>query len=101
MFFIKNRIKIIFGAIIIYLHNFFKKSTSSFVALQVTELAGYTARVYNMLSVFDEVKRGIYKRAAVSQEGESSNKKRDKTERHIDGPLEIKGNDCYIFQSPL
>ncbi|XP_072856743.1 ATP-binding cassette sub-family D member 2 isoform X1 [Pogona vitticeps] len=58
---------------------------------EVTELAGYTARVYNMLSVFDEVKRGIYKRAAVSQECESNNKKRDKTERHIDGPLEIKG----------
>ncbi|XP_062991084.1 ATP-binding cassette sub-family D member 2 [Elgaria multicarinata webbii] len=57
---------------------------------EVTELAGYTARVYNMLAVFDEVKRGIYKRAAVSQECES-NKKREKTERHIEGPLEIKG----------
>ncbi|XP_042326299.1 ATP-binding cassette sub-family D member 2 [Sceloporus undulatus] len=58
---------------------------------EVTELAGYTARVYNMFSVFDEVKRGIYKRAADSQECESNNKKRDKAERHIDGPLEIKG----------
>uniref|UniRef100_A0A8D2L3A9 ATP binding cassette subfamily D member 2 n=1 Tax=Varanus komodoensis TaxID=61221 RepID=A0A8D2L3A9_VARKO len=58
---------------------------------EVTELAGYTARVYNMFAVFDEVKRGIYKRTAVSQECESSHKKRDKTERHIDGPLEIKG----------
>ncbi|XP_028601955.2 ATP-binding cassette sub-family D member 2 [Podarcis muralis] len=58
---------------------------------EVTELAGYTARVYNMFSVFDEVKRGIYKRTAVSQECESNNKKRDKTEQHIDGPLEIKG----------
>ncbi|XP_061494140.1 ATP-binding cassette sub-family D member 2-like isoform X1 [Rhineura floridana] len=59
---------------------------------EVTELAGYTARVYNMFSVFDEVKRGIYKRMAFSQECENSNKKREKTERHIDGPLEIKGS---------
>ncbi|XP_066489728.1 ATP-binding cassette sub-family D member 2-like [Tiliqua scincoides] len=58
---------------------------------EVTELAGYTARVYNMFSVFDEVKRGIYKRTAVPQECESSNKKRDKTERIVDGLLEIKG----------
>ncbi|XP_034982377.1 ATP-binding cassette sub-family D member 2 [Zootoca vivipara] len=58
---------------------------------EVTELAGYTARVYNMFSVFDEVKRGIYKRTVVSQECESNNKKTDKTEQHIDGPLEIKG----------
>ncbi|XP_048356411.1 ATP-binding cassette sub-family D member 2 [Sphaerodactylus townsendi] len=58
---------------------------------EVTELAGYTARVYNMFSVFDEVKRGIYKRTAVSQEHESGNSKGEKTEQHIDGPLEIKG----------
>ncbi|XP_053109587.1 ATP-binding cassette sub-family D member 2 isoform X1 [Hemicordylus capensis] len=58
---------------------------------EVTELAGYTARVYNMFSVFDEVKRGIYKRTAVSQQCESNNKKREKTERRTDGPLEIKG----------
>ncbi|XP_060100727.1 ATP-binding cassette sub-family D member 2 [Heteronotia binoei] len=58
---------------------------------EVTELAGYTARVYNMFSVFDEVKRGIYKRTAVSQEHENDNTKREKTEQNIDGPLEIKG----------
>ncbi|XP_025931829.1 ATP-binding cassette sub-family D member 2-like [Apteryx rowi] len=59
---------------------------------EVTELAGYTARVYNMFSVFDEVKRGIYKRAAVIQESKSNSKNEDKAELHIDGPLEIKGN---------
>ncbi|KAL8222407.1 UNVERIFIED_CONTAM: ATP-binding cassette sub- D member 2 [Gekko kuhli] len=58
---------------------------------EVTELAGYTARVYNMLLVFDEVKRGIYKRTAVSQEHESGNAKSEKTGQHIDGPLEVKG----------
>ncbi|XP_075284323.1 ATP-binding cassette sub-family D member 2 isoform X2 [Opisthocomus hoazin] len=58
---------------------------------EVTELAGYTARVYNMFSVFDEVKRGIYKRTAVIQESENNSKNEDKAELHIDGPLEIKG----------
>lgn len=54
-----------------------------------------------MFLVFDEVKRGIYKRTAVSQEHESDTTKKEKTERHIDGPLEIKGNEfyspCFIF----
>ncbi|XP_065599657.1 ATP-binding cassette sub-family D member 2 isoform X2 [Cyrtonyx montezumae] len=58
---------------------------------EVTELAGYTARVYNMFSVFDEVKRGIYKRTAVIQGSENNSKSEDKTESHINGPLEIKG----------
>ncbi|KAM6436594.1 ATP-binding cassette sub-family D member 2 [Liasis olivaceus] len=58
---------------------------------EVAELAGYTARVYNMFSVFDEVKRGIYKRADVTPERESSNKKRNKAKQYINGPLEIKG----------
>ncbi|KAM9292441.1 ATP-binding cassette sub-family D member 2 isoform 2-T2 [Morus bassanus] len=58
---------------------------------EVTELAGYTARVYNMFSVFDEVKRGIYKRTAVIQGSENNSKNEDKAELHIDGPLEIRG----------
>ncbi|XP_059672656.1 ATP-binding cassette sub-family D member 2 isoform X2 [Gavia stellata] len=58
---------------------------------EVTELAGYTARVYNMFSVFDEVKRGIYKRTAVIQESENNSKNEDKAELRVDGPLEIKG----------
>jgi len=45
-----------------------------------------------MFSVFDEVKRGIYKRTAVIQESENNSKNEDKAELHIDGPLEIKGN---------
>ncbi|XP_064301339.1 ATP-binding cassette sub-family D member 2 isoform X2 [Phalacrocorax carbo] len=58
---------------------------------EVTELAGYTARVYNMFSVFDEVKRGIYRRTAVIQGSENNSKNEDKAELHIDGPLEIRG----------
>ncbi|KAM4749521.1 ATP-binding cassette sub-family D member 2 isoform 2-T2 [Rhinophrynus dorsalis] len=57
---------------------------------EVTELAGYTARVYNMFSVFNEVKRGIYKRSLIQ---ETKNKKKNEARKdlHIDGPLEIKG----------
>ncbi|KAL4656777.1 ATP-binding cassette sub-family D member 2 [Arapaima gigas] len=58
---------------------------------EVTELAGYTARVHNMFLVFDEVQRGIYKRSTVSQASVGENKSEAKSEMHIDGPLEIKG----------
>lgn len=67
-----------------------------FVVPQVTELAGYTARVYNMFSVFDEVKRGIYKRTTVIQGSVNNSRIEEKAELHIDGPLEIKGNS-FIF----
>lgn len=57
---------------------------------EVTELAGYTARVHNMFLVFDEVQRGIYKRSsAVTTAGEVISG--DQPEMHIDGPMEIKG----------
>lgn len=76
----------------IYFVEFVKYNwNEAFVVSQVTELAGYTARVYNMFSVFDEVKRGIYKRTTVIQ-GSVNSKIEDKAELHIDGPLEIKGN---------
>ncbi|KAM8974110.1 ATP-binding cassette sub-family D member 2 [Pelodytes ibericus] len=57
---------------------------------EVTELAGYTARVYNMFSVFNEVKRGIYKKSLM-QETDQSEKNKERTDLQIDGPLEIKG----------
>ncbi|XP_053319494.1 ATP-binding cassette sub-family D member 2 [Spea bombifrons] len=57
---------------------------------EVTELAGYTARVYNMFSVFNEVKQGIYKRSLI-QETNKLKKNEELTELHIDGPLHIKG----------
>ncbi|XP_072530313.1 ATP-binding cassette sub-family D member 2 [Salminus brasiliensis] len=59
---------------------------------EVTELAGYTARVHNMFLVFDEVQRGVYKRASVSTTTVAGEKKSGgRHELHIDGPLEIKG----------
>ncbi|KAK0155245.1 ATP-binding cassette sub-family D member 2 [Merluccius polli] len=57
---------------------------------EVTELAGYTARVHNMFLVFDEVQRGVYKRS--SESTTTGVEKKSKPSLHIDGPLEIKGN---------
>ncbi|KAJ8372601.1 hypothetical protein AAFF_G00281080 [Aldrovandia affinis] len=58
---------------------------------EVTELAGYTARVHNMLRVFNEVQRGVYKRSAISQNPAGEEKGVAKPEMHIDGPLEMRG----------
>ncbi|XP_027448330.1 ATP-binding cassette sub-family D member 2 isoform X3 [Zalophus californianus] len=58
---------------------------------EITELAGYTARVYNMFWVFDEVKRGIYKRAALIQESESHSRNGADIELPLSDALEIKG----------
>ncbi|XP_068163294.1 ATP-binding cassette sub-family D member 2-like [Antennarius striatus] len=55
---------------------------------EVTELAGYTARVHNMFVVFEDVQRGVYKRSSLSS---AAAEKKSKPEMHIDGPLEIKG----------
>ncbi|KAM8908218.1 ATP-binding cassette, sub-family D (ALD), member 2 [Spinachia spinachia] len=56
---------------------------------EVTELAGYTARVHNMFVVFEDVQKGVYKRTCVSTM--TGTEKKSKPGMHIDGPLEIKG----------
>ncbi|XP_061770431.1 ATP-binding cassette sub-family D member 2-like [Nerophis ophidion] len=56
---------------------------------EVTELAGYTARVHNMFMVFQDVQRGVYKRSSLT--AATGGEKKSKPEMHIDGPLEIKG----------
>ncbi|XP_075868198.1 ATP-binding cassette, sub-family D (ALD), member 2 [Nelusetta ayraudi] len=56
---------------------------------EVTELAGYTARVHNMFVVFEDVQKGVYKRSCLSSAMGAV--KKSKPGMHIDGPLEIKG----------
>uniref|UniRef100_A0A8C6KV04 ATP binding cassette subfamily D member 2 n=1 Tax=Nothobranchius furzeri TaxID=105023 RepID=A0A8C6KV04_NOTFU len=63
---------------------------------EVTELAGYTARVHNMFLVFDDVQKGVYKRSSLS--ATSGTQKKSKPEMHIDGPLEIRGEVIDVDQ---
>ncbi|XP_067110846.1 ATP-binding cassette sub-family D member 2 [Osmerus mordax] len=63
---------------------------------EVTELAGYTARVHNMFLVFGEVQRGVYKRSSGS--ASTGEKKTARPEMHIEGPLEIKGKVIDVDQ---
>uniref|UniRef100_A0A3B3CB81 ATP-binding cassette, sub-family D (ALD), member 2 n=1 Tax=Oryzias melastigma TaxID=30732 RepID=A0A3B3CB81_ORYME len=56
---------------------------------EITELAGYTARVHNMFVVFEDVQKGVYKRSSLSDA--AGTEKKTRPEMHIDGPLEIKG----------
>lgn len=52
--------------------------------LQITELAGYTARVHEMFAVFEDVGAGVYRRGAhLAIEGEP--------QRAVEGLLEVRG----------
>ncbi|KAJ8371321.1 hypothetical protein SKAU_G00113490 [Synaphobranchus kaupii] len=58
---------------------------------EVTELAGYTARVYEMFAVFDDVRAGAYRRSAGLQNGETGAARVVQHGVRIEGPLEIRG----------
>ncbi|XP_055010176.1 ATP-binding cassette sub-family D member 2-like isoform X5 [Boleophthalmus pectinirostris] len=63
---------------------------------EVTELAGYTARVHNMFVVFEDVQKGIYKRSSLT--ATTGGDKKSKPGMHIDGPLEIRGEVIDVDQ---
>uniref|UniRef100_A0A3Q0R7N2 ATP-binding cassette, sub-family D (ALD), member 1 n=1 Tax=Amphilophus citrinellus TaxID=61819 RepID=A0A3Q0R7N2_AMPCI len=61
---------------------------------EVTELAGYTARVSEMLDVFEDVNQGIYRRSADREEEEELTAKGGGAVQHgqrVCGPLQIRG----------
>lgn len=60
-------------------------------SLQITELAGYTSRVYNMFRVFEDVRLGKYVRNIVTQEAPAANKKQLEK---LEGPLTAGGDSC-------
>nr|ALU63348.1 ATP-binding cassette sub-family D member 1 [Oryzias melastigma] len=58
---------------------------------EVTELAGYTSRVSEMLDVFEDVSRGVYRRSAYREDESSQTGDEVQPKQRVCGPLEIKG----------
>ncbi|KAJ1095245.1 hypothetical protein NDU88_000413 [Pleurodeles waltl] len=58
---------------------------------EVTELAGYTARVHEMFQVFEDVQKGVYKRPGDPMAALPEEKGIMKHGIRIDGPPEIQG----------
>ncbi|MBN3319413.1 ABCD1 protein, partial [Atractosteus spatula] len=65
---------------------------------EVTELAGYTARVYEMFAVFEDVRAGVYRRSAGANGGEGGAAKVIRHGVRIEGPLEVKGKVIDVQQ---
>lgn len=65
------------------------------VALQITELAGYTHRVSEMFDVFGDMKAGRYERSAVGSKNLTSKNK-------VQGSLEtMRGEEGFILRPRL
>lgn len=65
----------------------------------MTELAGYTARVYEMFDVFEEVHVGVYRRSVEDPQG-TENRGGSREVKHgmrLEGPLHIRGE--VLFRS--
>ncbi|RXN10312.1 ATP-binding cassette sub-family D member 1-like protein [Labeo rohita] len=66
---------------------------------EVTELAGYTARVYEMFEVFEDVRDGVYRRSATEVKPEETGTTRKiKHGMRVEGPLQIGGKVFDVEQ---
>ncbi|KAL1270297.1 hypothetical protein QQF64_032586 [Cirrhinus molitorella] len=66
---------------------------------EVTELAGYTARVYEMFEVFEDVRAGVYRRSATEAKPEETGAARKiKHGMRVEGLLQIRGKVIDVEQ---
>uniref|UniRef100_A0A671KU47 ATP-binding cassette sub-family D member 1-like n=1 Tax=Sinocyclocheilus anshuiensis TaxID=1608454 RepID=A0A671KU47_9TELE len=66
---------------------------------EVTELAGYTARVYEMFEVFEDVRVGVYRRSASEVKPEETGAAgKIKHGMRVEGPLQIRGEVIDVEQ---
>ncbi|KAF7695675.1 ATP-binding cassette sub-family D member 1 [Silurus meridionalis] len=67
---------------------------------EVTELAGYTARVYEMFDVFEEVRDGVYRRSVEDPQGTENGGGSSEVKHgmRLEGPLHIRGQVIDVEQ---
>lgn len=70
---------------------------------EITELAGYTARVHEMFAVFEDVRSGVYRRSAIGDGGavQALEGQQPRAVQHgmrVEGPLEVRGQVIDVEQ---
>ncbi|XP_048872657.1 ATP-binding cassette sub-family D member 1 [Brienomyrus brachyistius] len=65
---------------------------------EVTELAGYTARVYEMFSVFEDVRMGVYRRSGGEDGFQAGAKQLVQHGMRMEGPVDIRGQVIDVEQ---